>query len=174
MSHDTGRSRPTAASGFDADTFRFAGFPPARKGERREFLAGLKFEEDTLVFFESPQRLADLLADLAEILGPREAVVARELSKIHEEFRRGPLPDLARQFSGQTPQGEITVIVAGGEGEEVPAPGIPLAEEIRKYLRAGFTENEIPALLSVIKNLPKRIVYREVIKLKTGKEGDNR
>ncbi len=156
-----------SASGFYGDAFRFAGFPPARKGERREFLAGLRFEEDTLIFFESPQRLPALLTDLQEILGNREAVVVRELSKIHEEFCRGPLADLARRFSEKPPLGEITVILAGREEEEGPVPEIPLAEEVRKYLRAGFSESEVLDLLSVIKKIPKRVIYREMLKLKS-------
>jgi 16S rRNA (cytidine1402-2'-O)-methyltransferase len=155
-----------SASGFYGDAFRFAGFPPARKGERREFLAGLRFEEDTLIFFESPQRLSALLADLGEIMGNREAVVVRELSKIHEEFCRGPLAVLARKFSEKPPLGEITVIVAGREEEAEPAPEIPLGEEVRKYFRAGFSESEVLNLVAFMKKIPKRRVYQEMIRLK--------
>ena len=155
-----------SASGFFGDAFRFAGFPPARKGERREFLAGLRFEEDTLIFFESPQRLPALLTDLHEIMGNREAVVVRELSKIHEEFCRGPLADLARRFSEKPPLGEITVILAGREEEEEPLPEIPLEEEVRKYLRAGFSESEVLDLVAFMKKIPKRRVYQEIQKLK--------
>ena len=159
-----------SASGFYGDAFRFAGFSPARKGERREFLAGLRFEEDTLIFFESPQRLPALLADLYEIMGNREAVVVRELSKIHEEFCRGPLADLARRFSEKPPLGEITVILAGREEEEEPLPEIPLEEEVRKYLRAGFSESEVLDLIAFMKKIPKRRVYQEIQKMKKEEE----
>ncbi|MDD5224095.1 MAG: 16S rRNA (cytidine(1402)-2'-O)-methyltransferase [bacterium] len=157
-----------SASGFYGDAFRFAGFPPARKGERREFLAGLRFEEDTLIFFESPQRLSALLADLVEIMGNREAVVVRELSKVHEEFCRGPLADLAARFSESPPLGEITVILAGREEEKETVPEIPLGDELRKYLRAGFPESEVLELVAFMKKIPKRTVYREMLKLKGG------
>jgi 16S rRNA (cytidine1402-2'-O)-methyltransferase len=161
-----------SASGFYGDAFRFAGFPPSRKGERREFLSGLRFEEDTLIFFESPQRLPALLNDLYEIMGNREAVVVRELSKIHEEIRRGPLADLAREFSGPTPLGEITVILAGSEEPKAPGENLDLGAEIQKFRKAGFSPEETLEIVSATRKIPKRAVYKELLKLKNQKEGE--
>jgi 16S rRNA (cytidine1402-2'-O)-methyltransferase len=89
------------ASGLAADAFLFAGFLPPRQSARRTRLAELKAVPATLVFFEAPSRLADSLADIAGVLGEREAAVARELTKLHEEVRRGPVADLV-QWANET------------------------------------------------------------------------
>ena len=95
------------ASGLPSDRFLSAGFLPAKSGERRSALSALKAVPATLIFFESAQRLCDSLADMAEILGSREAAVARELTKLHEQVRRGTLAELAQLYSGAPPKGEI-------------------------------------------------------------------
>jgi 16S rRNA (cytidine1402-2'-O)-methyltransferase len=101
------------ASGLPSDEFFFAGFLPARSGARRSRLAELAGIPSTLVFYEAPHRMAASLKDAREILGEREAVVARELTKLHEEIVRGRLSDLADKFSagGHEPRGEIVVVV---------------------------------------------------------------
>lgn len=101
------------ASGLPSDEFFFAGFLPARAGARRSRLAELARIPSTLVFYEAPHRMAASLKDAREILGEREAVVARELTKLHEEIVRGRLSDLADKFSagGQEPRGEMVVVV---------------------------------------------------------------
>ena len=101
------------AAGLPTDRFLFAGFLPAKSGERRTALGELKAVPASLVFFESPQRLADSLADMAEVLGAREAAVARELTKLHEEVRTGTLETLAAEYGKSSPpKGEITIVVA--------------------------------------------------------------
>src|SRR5579863_6383634 len=85
-----------AASGISANRVLFVGFLPARQGERRRALADLANNPATLVFFEAPHRIAKMLADAAEVLGQRQAVLARELTKLHEEYLRGTLSDLAK------------------------------------------------------------------------------
>lgn len=101
------------ASGLPSDEFFFAGFLPARSGARRSRLAELAGIPSTLVFYEAPHRMAASLKDAREILGEREAVVARELTKLHEEIVRGRLSDLADKFSagGHEPRGEMVVVV---------------------------------------------------------------
>jgi 16S rRNA (cytidine1402-2'-O)-methyltransferase len=99
------------SAGLATDTFLFAGFLPARQAARRARLARLAAVPATLVFFEAPPRLADCLADIEAVLGPREAAVARELTKLHEEVRRGTPADLARWAVGTPPRGEIVVLV---------------------------------------------------------------
>ena len=101
-----------SAAGLPCDRFFFAGFLPAKTGERRAALAALASIPATLVIFESPHRLAESLSEMAEVLGDREAAVARELTKIHEEIRRGPLRDLATHYSSARVRGELVVLIA--------------------------------------------------------------
>jgi 16S rRNA (cytidine1402-2'-O)-methyltransferase len=118
-----GVSAPLAAlalAGLPTDRFLFAGFLPSRSGERQHVLGELKSIRATLVFFESPQRLAESLSDMVRVLGNRAAAVARELTKLHEEVRRGPLAELASAYkSGEPPKGEVTVLV-GPPGAAAP------------------------------------------------------
>jgi 16S rRNA (cytidine1402-2'-O)-methyltransferase len=105
-----------AAAGLPTDRFLFAGFLPAKAGERRTTLGALKAVDSTLVFFESPQRLAESLADMADVLGERDAAVARELTKLHEEVRTGTLNALAAEYAAATARGEITLVVGPPRG----------------------------------------------------------
>jgi 16S rRNA (cytidine1402-2'-O)-methyltransferase len=99
-------------SGLPSDRFLFAGFLSAKSGERRAVLQELKGLRATLIFFESAQRLGDTLPEMAEILGARDAVVAREMTKLHEEVRRGTLVSLASHYAGVAPpKGEVTLLV---------------------------------------------------------------
>jgi 16S rRNA (cytidine1402-2'-O)-methyltransferase len=103
-------------AGLPTNRFFFAGFLPAKSGERRSALQDLKSIPATLVFFESPQRIKDTLDDMAEFLGAREAAVGRELTKMHEEVRRGTLADLAAHYAAApAPKGEITLVVGPPE-----------------------------------------------------------
>jgi 16S rRNA (cytidine1402-2'-O)-methyltransferase len=109
-----GPSAPLAAlasAGLPTDTFLFAGFLPAKAGARRARLAELAAVPATLVLFEAPQRLGESLSDMAEVLGARDAAVARELTKLHEEVRRGTPADLAEWAAGTRPKGEMVVLV---------------------------------------------------------------
>jgi len=99
------------ASGLPPDEFFFGGFLPARSGARRTRLNELRLIPSTLVFYEAPHRIAGTLSDAHEILGEREAVVARELTKLHEEILRGRLSELAARFASETARGEIVLIV---------------------------------------------------------------
>jgi 16S rRNA (cytidine1402-2'-O)-methyltransferase len=110
-----GPSAPVAAlasAGLPTDTFLFAGFLPTRQAARRARLAQLQAVPATLVFFEAPPRLAETLADMEAVLGARDAAVARELTKLHEEVRRGTPAELARWAEEASPKGEIVVLVA--------------------------------------------------------------
>ncbi len=106
-----------SVAGLPTDRFLFAGFPPAKSGERLSFLAELKNIRSTLIFYESPQRLTESLLDMFAVFGARPAAVARELTKLHEEIRRGSLEELAAAYPAP-PKGEITIVV-----------GPPLKEE---------------------------------------------
>lgn len=101
-----------ALAGLPSDRFLFAGFLPSRAGERGTALVELKTVRATLIFFESAQRLAESLAQMAEVLGDRAVAVTRELTKLHEEVRRGTLKILSEQYAAQAPpKGEVTVLV---------------------------------------------------------------
>ena len=109
-----GASAPLAAltaSGLAGERFLFAGFLPQRGTERRRVIRELVAAPATLVFFEAPSRVGESLADLAAILGPRPAAVAREVTKLHEEFRRAPLDELAVHYESNAARGEIVIVV---------------------------------------------------------------
>jgi 16S rRNA (cytidine1402-2'-O)-methyltransferase len=117
-----------AVSGLPSDRFCFEGFPPRRAGERARRFAGLAGEPRTLIFFESRRRLATTLTALAEAFGAgRQAVVCRELTKTHEEVRRGTLGELAAWAAGG-PLGEITIVVEGARPRRAGAPAAPAGE----------------------------------------------
>lgn len=102
-----------SVAGLPSDRFLFAGFSPPRDAARRRFFDDLTAIDATLVILESPRRLADSLADMAAVFGVREAAVCRELTKLFEEVRRGPLPDLARHYKiTGAPKGEVTIVIA--------------------------------------------------------------
>ncbi len=99
------------AAGLPTDEFFFGGFLPARTNARRTRLNELRSVPGTLVFYESPHRLAETLKDAYEMLGEREAAVARELTKLHEEIKRGRLSELAQHYSNEEPRGEIVLLI---------------------------------------------------------------
>ncbi len=162
-----GASAPLAAlasAGLPTDRFLFAGFLPSRKAERLTALDGLKTLRATLVFFEAPQRLADSLADLAQVLGPRPAAVTRELTKLHEEVRRGDLAELAAHYAtaGQ-PKGEITLLV--GPPEEIAADFTRVDAALEKAL-AYMPVRAAVDLVSEMCEAPRREVYTRALKRK--------
>jgi 16S rRNA (cytidine1402-2'-O)-methyltransferase len=114
------------ASGLATESFRFMGFLPARSGERRTALEGLREARETLIFYEAPHRLIDMLTDLEQTFGKeRRMAMARELTKMHEEFLRGSIAEIARDLRERKPvKGEITLIVEGSRPER-PAVAAP-------------------------------------------------
>ncbi|MGC8825740.1 MAG: 16S rRNA (cytidine(1402)-2'-O)-methyltransferase [Anaerolineae bacterium] len=122
-----------AASGLPADRFLFLGFLPARASARRKALADTAPLPYTLVCFEAPHRLLETLEDALEILGDRRLAIARELTKVHEEFWRGTLGQALEHFRAQAPRGEFTLVIAGA-GEERAAAGRWSEEQVRQEL----------------------------------------
>ena len=155
-----------SASGLPADRYLFLGFP-ARKGREREAdLARAAQERSTIVLYEAPTRLVALLRDLAEVCGPaRPAVVARELTKVHEEFRAGPLEELASWYEAHPPKGEVTLLLAGApEGGDRPDPGA-LRNEATALLASGLTRKDVVRRLTESSGLGRNEVYRLVMEL---------
>ncbi len=111
-----------AASGLPVDEFVFVGFLPARAGERRRRLQELAREPRTLVLYEAPHRICETVADALELLGDRPAVLAREVTKLHEEFLRGWLSELRSRLKGKPPKGEITLLIGAAAGGHAAAP----------------------------------------------------
>jgi 16S rRNA (cytidine1402-2'-O)-methyltransferase len=155
-----------AVSGLPSDRFCFEGFPPRGKGERARRFAELAAEPRTLVFFESRRRLAATLAGLAEALGPgRPAVVCRELTKTHEEVRRGTLGELAA-WAQAGPLGEITIVVAGAPPRRAdPEQAAPrAAADVAARERAGTPRKAAMAEVARELGLRKRDVYDAVLR----------
>lgn len=154
-----------SASGFPADRFVFRGFPPVKRSQRLLFLEGLRAETETLVFYEAPHRIQFLLADCLEVLGNRDVVLARELTKLHEEFMRGSITELIDRTRETEPRGELVLLVHGATEESTPS-----TEELFVYIRRLGTEglrvNEIAKLVSETFSVPKREAYALVLQSK--------
>lgn len=155
-----------SASGLPTDRFHFAGFPPRQANARRKLFTTLGALDATLVFYESPHRVAATLADLADVLGgDRPACVARELSKPHEEFVRGPLAELAARYRDARPLGEITLLV-GRAPEAAVSPSAPddLAARAAALMADGRSTRDAVDALVAETGLPRRVIYAAVLK----------
>ncbi len=150
-----------SASGLPADRFLFAGFLPRKGRARAEALRWLAGVPATLVLFEAGNRTAATLRDLAQALGDREAALARELTKVHEEMARGRLSRLSERFPGDV-RGEVTLVVAGAGEVADPAPAEALDEEIRRRLAAGEQPVEVARAVARARGIPRREVYGRV------------
>ncbi len=153
-----------AASGLPPDRFAFEGFLPGSKKERRARLLALKDDTRTLVFYEAPHRIKESLSDLGEILGDRDVVVAREVTKLHEEFRRGSASELAAQLGNQEVRGEITLAVSGSSGAAAVSQAT-LEAEIRRLRGAGMHVKAIASSLAQQYGCSKKSVYRLALEL---------
>jgi 16S rRNA (cytidine1402-2'-O)-methyltransferase len=155
-----------ALSGLPCDRFCFEGFPPRKPGERRAVLRELADERRTLVFFEAPHRIADTIADLAEIFGPeRPAALARELTKTFEEVRRGSLAELVTSVADDPPRGEITLVVGGAPAAPAErATDQGLANAVAALESGGTARKAAIAAVAVAHGVPKREVYDAVIR----------
>jgi 16S rRNA (cytidine1402-2'-O)-methyltransferase len=150
-------------SGLPCDRFVFEGFPPRRAGERARRFAELSAERRTLVFFESPRRLAATLAELALAFGQdRMAAVCRELTKTHEEVIRGTLAELAGWAEAGV-LGEITVVIAGTRAPTGPVPLEEAVRQVAAQVQAGQPRKEAIAAVARALGLPRREVYNAVV-----------
>ena len=155
-------------SGLASERFLFAGFPPQKKQARRRFLEELKEERATLVLFESPHRIAESLSDMAEVFGPRPAALCRELTKMHEEVLRAPLPDLAAMMAArERVRGEITLVIAPPDA----APAAASEDDLRAALAEALTRMPAGKAAAVVAKrfgLKKREVYDLAVSLSGG------
>ena len=147
-----------AASGLPTDAFYFGGFLPAKSGQRARALAALKDQNATLVFYEAPHRILETLAEIAATLGPRPVVVARELTKLHEEFLRGPASEVHAILAARDAvKGEITLLI--GKGPEVVEDATPIEESVAACMREGLARMDAIKSVARRRGLSKRQVY---------------
>jgi 16S rRNA (cytidine1402-2'-O)-methyltransferase len=153
-------------SGLPSDRFLFAGFLPSRAGERQSALEELKALRATLIFFESAQRLGETLAAMADVLGDRACAVARELTKLHEEVRRGSLRELAAHYEeAGAPKGEVTLLVGP------PAEAATDTAKVDAALKAALAFMPVKAAAEMIAGLTgthRRAIYDRALELKNG------
>ena len=147
------------ASGLPSDEFHFAGFFPPKSGRRKKLLESLQDAAATLVFYEAPHRILETLDDLEAVLGDRPIVLAREITKLHEEFLRGTPAQLREVLKARpTIKGEITLLV--GKGTGVEADDTPLAQAVEECVRAGTPRMEAIKAVARRRGLSKREVYK--------------
>jgi 16S rRNA (cytidine1402-2'-O)-methyltransferase len=152
-----------AISGLPPARFVFEGFLPRKSAERRRRIEELKDDERTLVLYEAPHRVAATLDDLAEILGPRPAAVARELTKMHEEVLRGTLEELAKSARELAPRGEIVIVIEGtrqGRAEVEPAE---LASRARALMDGGVDRKDALSQVARESGMPRRAVFEALL-----------
>jgi 16S rRNA (cytidine1402-2'-O)-methyltransferase len=158
-----------AASGMPIEEFSFIGFLPSRQTERRKALRALAAEPRTLALYEAPHRLLDTLEDALEILGNRPAVVAREVTKVYEEFLRGHLEQLLADVRKKAPRGEITLLIGPADGEAVhaatpAAAAVPLARRVEEVMKERNVDGK--AALKVVareRGLTRREAYKQLL-----------
>ncbi|MBD1846147.1 16S rRNA (cytidine(1402)-2'-O)-methyltransferase [Cyanobacteria bacterium FACHB-63] len=155
-----------SASGLKCDRFVFEGFLPAKETERREHLERLITDDRTLIFYEAPHRVQKTLADIATVLGnDRSIVLARELTKLHEEFWRGTVKAAIDHYTQHEPKGEFTLIVSGAEPTEVPLTEEVLKAELLSLLKQGISRSQASRQLSQQTALPRRQLYQLALQI---------
>ncbi len=155
-----------SASGLPTHRFVFEGFLPASGQERQQRLESLQAESRTLIFYEAPHRVRETLQDLAQYLGEnRSIVLARELTKLHEEFWRGSIGEAIVHYNQQEPKGEFTLIVAGAEVEVPVLSEEALKAELQQIMAQGVSRSQASRQLAQLTKLPRRQLYQLALSL---------
>jgi len=150
-----------AASGLPTDRFRFEGFLPSKKSLRRKAIEILKYERSTTIYYETPRRICDTLADIAELLGARPVVVARELTKLHEEFLRGTATSIISILEQRTViKGEITLLIGGGK--KTPPDSNDATNRVATLLASGVDRMDAIKQVAREFGMSKSEMYRLV------------
>ena len=154
-----------SASGLPTDLFTFAGFPPVRQGKRRTFLSGMDALPGTVIMYEAPHRLVDTLNDIREMLGERQVIVARELTKIFEECIRGAVSEVIAAVSHGVVRGEVVLLIAPGAA--APEENESL-EDVLSRLMAGGTLSirDIAKQAALISGVSRSEAYSEALRMK--------
>jgi 16S rRNA (cytidine1402-2'-O)-methyltransferase len=148
-----------SASGLPTDRFVFEGFLPAKQPQRRARLQTVCHETKTLVCYEAPHRLPECLDDIREILGDREIALAREVSKVHEEFLRGTVSEIRRQIADREIKGELTLVIAGWD-EQATVSLEQVKQEARVLAAQGMRVKEVAEVLGEKYGYSKKAIYR--------------
>ena len=161
-----------SASGLPTDAFVFVGFVPKKKGKRMDVLRSLRDEPRTLVFYESPRRVVALLEDIHALMGNRQVVLAREMTKLHEEFIRGHLTDVQTALTGRPEiKGECTLLIGGAPSTRSLSDS-ELDDVIRQALaRPGARVSSVSKALARQHGLPRKIIYEMALEIE--KNTDN-
>ncbi len=155
-----------SAAGLPTDKFVFEGFLPAKGQKRREYLESLETESRTLIFYESPHRLRDTLQDLATVWGSdRQIVMARELTKLYEEFWRGNIAEAIAHYNQREPQGEYTLVVAGTPASQLQLSEAQLKAELLQLMSQGISRSQASRQLAKITSVPRRQLYQLALSL---------
>jgi 16S rRNA (cytidine1402-2'-O)-methyltransferase len=150
-----------AASGLPTDQFHFAGFLPVKPGQRFHAIQALRNEAATVIFYEAPHRILDALADIESALGSRPVVVARELTKIHEEFLRGTAAEIRAQLAQRDAvKGEFTILI--GKATAPVADETPIDDAVESCIRGGLSRMDAMKHVARQRGLSKRDVYRKI------------
>ncbi len=150
-----------AASGLPTDEFHFCGFLPVKQRQRLQLLEELKHERATLIFFEAPHRVLEALSDVQAAMGPRPVVVARELTKIFEEYLRGTAAEIRERLASRDSiRGEITILI--GKATKPILDNTPLDEAVESCIRAGLSRMEAMKAVARQRGMSKRDVYKVV------------
>ncbi|HEY2496406.1 MAG TPA: 16S rRNA (cytidine(1402)-2'-O)-methyltransferase [Candidatus Angelobacter sp.] len=160
-----------AASGLPTDSFQFLGFLPAKSGQRRTMLETLREAQHTTVVYEAPHRIGETLEDIVETLGPeRPLVLARELTKVHEEFIRGSAAEVLGRVRQQEPKGEITLLIGRGEAQESQTGTKDIAQHLNEIMREqNLDEKAALKIVAKERGLSKSEAYRELQRVKRRK-----
>ncbi|OWZ83643.1 16S rRNA (cytidine(1402)-2'-O)-methyltransferase [Natranaerobius trueperi] len=160
-----------AASGLDTGSFLFLGFIPGKGAQRKQFLNKIISSESTVVLYENSSRMLNTLRELEPHLTDREIVIARELTKIHEEFIRGTANDLISKLESRNFKGEITLLVEGidNAGVENYFSKLTTEEHLHEVIGEGFSKKDAIKLVSKLRDEPKREVYKKALKLEKEK-----
>lgn len=154
-------------SGLPAGRFAFEGFLPQKRSERIKHLESIKYEERTIIFYEGPHRVKDMLRDCLSELGDRSCAIAREISKIHEQVIRGSISEVLARFEANEPRGEFVIIIEGSK-EKAPDTQKPdfsqftIEEHVNYYMGQGYEKMDAMKLTAKDRGISKRDVYRVI------------
>ncbi|MDJ1173711.1 16S rRNA (cytidine(1402)-2'-O)-methyltransferase [Roseofilum capinflatum] len=155
-----------SASGLGSDRFCFEGFLPPKGKPRKQRLEMLKTETRTVILYEAPHRLPATLQDLSHICGAeRKITIARELTKLYEQFWRGTLEEAIQYYQEHHPKGEFTLVLAGAEMETVALSESALKAELADLLQQGWSRSQASRHLAQLTHVPKRKLYQMALEL---------
>lgn len=153
-------------SGLSTEKFVFEGFLPSKKKDRRKALENIKYEERTIILYESPYRVLDLLKDIKDIMGNRKVSISREITKVYEETIRGTIEETIKKFEEEKPKGEFVLILEGGEKNNANYyKNLTIKEHLSLYLDKGLTKKDAVKIVAKERSIPKNVVYKESLEI---------